>query len=110
MKSNGKSGHERVSVRPARRGESVLSLTGRTLAAVGPNEVEKVPDHEMVGKIGRVTGRVSPGELGEVMVPVRGGTEAFHAYAADREEVLTIGTRIVVVEYLPPRTVVVTRM
>jgi hypothetical protein len=83
---------------------------GRTLHAVGPNEVESVSDQQMVGKIGRVTGRISPGELGEVMVPVRGGTEAFHAYAADRDDVLSTGTRIVVVEYLPPRTVIVTKM
>jgi len=38
----------------------------------------------MVGKVGRVIGTVMPGRLGEVMVPVRGGTEAFNAYAADR--------------------------
>lgn len=64
----------------------------------------------MVGKIGRVTGRISPSELGEVMVPIRGGTEAFHAYAADHDDVLATGTRIVVVEYFPPRTVIVTKM
>ena len=67
-------------------------------------------DHQVVGKIGRVTGRIEPGAIGEVMIPVRGGTEAFHAYAADADEVITTGTRIVVVELLPPRTVVVTRM
>lgn len=64
----------------------------------------------MVGKIGRVTGRIGPGQLGEVMVPVRGGTEAFHAYGADGDEDISPGSRIVVVEYFPPRTVVVTRM
>jgi hypothetical protein len=64
----------------------------------------------MVGKIGRVTGRVGPGQIGEVMIPVRGGTEAFHAYAADTDDVLLTGTRIVVVEYMPPRTVIVTKM
>ena len=41
------------------------------------------------------------------MIPVRGGTEAFHAYAADREQTIEPGTRVVVVEYHPPRTVVV---
>ena len=41
---------------------------------------------------------------------VRGGSEAFHAYAADNDETIPIGSRIVVVEYFPPRTVVVTRM
>jgi hypothetical protein len=41
---------------------------------------------------------------------VRGGSEAFHAYAVDGEAVLKIGSRVVVVEYFPPRTVVVTPM
>ena len=64
----------------------------------------------MVGKIGRVTGTVAPGEIGEVMVSIRGGSEAFHAYASDTDETLAPGTRIVIVEYYPPRTVVVARM
>ena len=67
-------------------------------------------DHQMIGKMGRVTGTVAPGKLGEVMVEVRGGSEAFHAYAADNDETIPVGSRIVVVEYFPPRTVVVTRM
>ncbi|HVF13058.1 MAG TPA: hypothetical protein VM942_00595 [Acidimicrobiales bacterium] len=67
-------------------------------------------DHTMVGKMGRVTGTISSGKLGEVMVSVRGGSEAFHAYAADADDNLPTGTRIVVVEYYPPRTVVVTKM
>jgi hypothetical protein len=64
----------------------------------------------MIGKMGRVTGTIGPGQLGEVMVQIRGGSEAFHAYAVEGEDVLKPGTRIVVVEYFPPRTVVVTRM
>ncbi len=67
-------------------------------------------DQTMIGKMGRVTGTISSGQLGEVMVPVRGGSEAFHAYAADADDVLIPGTRIVIVEYHPPRTVVVTKM
>jgi hypothetical protein len=69
-----------------------------------------VADHEVEGKIGRVTGTIQPGHLGEVMLPVRGGTEAFNAYAADTDDVISVGSRIVVVEYHPPRTVVVTKM
>lgn len=69
-----------------------------------------MPDQRMVGKIGRVTGTISPGKLGEIMVSVRGGTEAFHAYASDADETILPGSRIVVVEYYPPRTVVVARM
>jgi hypothetical protein len=66
-----------------------------------------VADQEVVGKVGRVTGTVSSTGLGEVMIPVRGGTEAFHAYAADRSQTIERGARVVVVEYYPPRTVVV---
>jgi hypothetical protein len=64
----------------------------------------------MEGKIARVTGRIAPGSLGEVMVPIRGGTEVFHAYASDGDDTIAVGARVVVVEYLPPRTVVVTPM
>jgi hypothetical protein len=64
----------------------------------------------MTGKIGRVTGRIEPGRLGEVMVSVRGGTEAFIAYAAKTGDIIVPGTRVVVVEYYPPRTVIVTPM
>jgi hypothetical protein len=64
----------------------------------------------MIGKVGRVTGTISPGRLGEVMVPIRGGSEAFHAYAADDDRTIERGKRVVVVEYFPPRTVVVTPM
>ena len=63
----------------------------------------------MEGKISRVTGRIAPGSIGEVMIAVRGVTEAFHAYGADDGEI-ALGTRVGVVEYHPPRTVVVTPM
>lgn len=66
-------------------------------------------DDEMVGRIGRVTGAVTPGHLGEVMIPIRGGSEAFHAYGMDPEDSIVKGSRVVVVEYYPPRTVVVSR-
>jgi hypothetical protein len=62
---------------------------------------------EVVGRVGRVTGTVGPGRVGEVMIPIRGGSEAFHARAADPSATLAVGTRIVVVEYHPPRTVLV---
>jgi hypothetical protein len=65
-------------------------------------------DQVVVGKIGRVTGTVAPGRTGEVVIPVRGGTEAFLAHAAESEETIPEHTRVVVVEYYPPRTVYVT--
>jgi hypothetical protein len=68
------------------------------------------PSHESpVGRVGRISrsGAILPGRTGEVLVPIRGGLEAFLArdvdggtIAADRE--------VVVVEYLPSRLVLVT--
>ena len=64
----------------------------------------------VVGKVGLVTGALTHTHIGEVMLPTAGGTEAFHAYAGKREESLPVGTRVLVVEYFPPRTVVVEPM
>jgi hypothetical protein len=69
-----------------------------------------VADQTIIGKVGRVTGTIAPGRIGEVMIPVRGGSEAFHAYAVDTDEEIARGQRVVVVEHYPPRTVVVTKM
>ncbi|MGI8847410.1 MAG: hypothetical protein ACR2GX_03970 [Candidatus Dormibacteria bacterium] len=63
-------------------------------------------DQVMVGKVGRVTGIVAPGRTGEVMVSVRGGTEAFLAYPVDGETI-SANERVVIIEYHPPRTVYV---
>ena len=67
-------------------------------------------DHDVVGKTGRVTGRVAPGTVGEVMLSVRGGAESFYAYPADGTERIPVGAQVVVLEYEPPRTVIVTRL
>ena len=54
-----------------------------------------------------MTGVVGHGRVGEVMIAVRGGSEHFHAYPVDANAHLPVGTRVVVVEYHPPRTVIV---
>ncbi|MFI2643983.1 hypothetical protein [Streptomyces sp. NPDC018610] len=64
-------------------------------------------DASLVGLVGRVTGTVGPGLVGEVMLRVRGGAEHFLAYAADGERRFERGTVVLVVEHLPPRTVYV---
>ncbi len=61
----------------------------------------------LIGKEGRVTGRIGPGLVGEVMIPIRGGVEAFYAHPVDPREEIGVGSIIVVVEYHPPRTVYV---
>lgn len=63
----------------------------------------------MVGKEGRVTGGIGPGLVGEVMIPVRGGVEAFYAHPVNPDDEIPTGAIVVVVEYHPPRTVYVAR-
>jgi hypothetical protein len=66
-------------------------------------------ESRVVGKQGRVTGKIGPGLVGEVMVAVRGGVEAFYAHPTVPDEEITAGSIVVVVEYFPPRTVYVAR-
>jgi hypothetical protein len=61
----------------------------------------------VVGRQGRVTGRIGPGLVGEVMIPIRGGVEAFYAYPSIQDEEIAVGALVVVMDYHPPRTVYV---
>jgi hypothetical protein len=63
-------------------------------------------DQRVIGKMGRVTGEIVPGRIGEVVIPIRGASEVFLA-RCDDERTIRVGARIVVTEYLPPRTVIV---
>jgi hypothetical protein len=62
-------------------------------------------DQELVGTTGRVTLSITADRAGEVILPVRGGTEAFTALC---DEPVAKNTRVVVVECLSGRTVMVT--
>ena len=68
----------------------------------------RIVDDRLVGKFGLVSDGVpAGGELsGEVMID----GQAYYALSADRPDAIPKGTRVVVVEHLPPRTVVVTPM
>jgi hypothetical protein len=61
----------------------------------------------VIGRQGRVTGKIGPGLVGEVMISIRGGAEAFYAHPADPKDEIPIGAIVVVIEYHPPRTVYV---
>ncbi|MFE8958033.1 hypothetical protein [Streptomyces iakyrus] len=61
----------------------------------------------MVGLMGRVTGTIGPGLVGEVIVRVRGGAEHFLAHPASAADRIDTGAVVMVVEHLPPRTVYV---
>ena len=62
---------------------------------------------EAVGRLGRVSVPIAPGVPGEVIIQIRGGSEAYTAYT-QTEEPLAVNTRIVVVEQLSSRTLLVT--
>ncbi|HZU72660.1 MAG TPA: hypothetical protein VE990_07800 [Acidimicrobiales bacterium] len=62
-------------------------------------------EEELVGKIGRVTVPIPRAGPGEIFVPIRGGTEAFAAWA---DEEIPRDKAVVVVEVRSPRSVTVT--
>ena len=63
-------------------------------------------NENLVGLVGLVTTTIPAGGLGEVRLPVRGGT-TFPAYGANRGVPIPTGSRVTVVEHYPPRTLVV---
>ena len=63
--------------------------------------------NDLIGKVARVTGRIAPGETGEVMIAFRGGTSAFHAHPADGATVYPVGDKVLVIEFRSPQTVFV---
>ncbi len=66
-------------------------------------------DHQVIAKVGRLTSGIPPGGMGEVMLPIRGGSEVYFAYSSDPSEEIPKGTRVVVLEHDQPRTVIVSR-
>jgi hypothetical protein len=66
-----------------------------------------VPADDAVGKMGRVSVPISAGVPGEVIIQIRGGSEAYTAYT-DGDEPLAVNSRVVVVEQLSSRTLLVT--
>ena len=80
--------------RPAQRGSRSLASRGKKAT-------------DVVGKVGRVTGTVAPGQVGEVVLTTDRGSDAFHAYASVPDLTIPVGSRVVVLEHYPPRTVVV---
>jgi hypothetical protein len=69
------------------------------------------PSDSPVGCYGRVTsgGAIRPGQVGEVMIALHGAVEAYQAKDADGGSIDPY-EEIVVVEFEPPRTLVVTRL
>jgi len=62
-------------------------------------------EESLLGKIGRVTVSIPADGPGEVLLPVRGGTEAFAAWS---DEPIMRHSRVVVVDSMSGRSVFVT--
>lgn len=62
-----------------------------------------------IGSYASVTDDILPGSPGEVSIAIRQGTELFTALAATRGDTIHRHEQVVVIEYLPPRTVIVDR-
>jgi membrane protein implicated in regulation of membrane protease activity len=62
-------------------------------------------DFDLIGTVGRISVPISKERSGEVLLPVRGGTEAFEACA---DQPIAKNTKVVVVDCLSGRTVTVT--
>lgn len=59
----------------------------------------------LLGKVGRITVSIPAKGPGEVLLPVRGGSETFAAWS---DETIPRGSRVVVVDYISARAVFVT--
>jgi hypothetical protein len=66
-----------------------------------------VTDDDLIGVVGRISVPVPTDGLGEIIVSIRGGSEAFTAYTQG-DEALIKNAHAVVVEQTGPRTVLVT--
>ena len=62
---------------------------------------------DVVGRTGIVTTTIPRGGIGEVRVSMGLGSQTFGAYASNRAISLPSGTKVTVLEYFPPRTVIV---
>jgi hypothetical protein len=63
---------------------------------------------EVVGKQGRVTGKIGPNLTGEVILPFGHGSSTYYAHPFDGESTYEEDTQITVIEFSSPRTVYVT--
>ena len=75
------------------------------LQAVERTGVSTGADESVVGEVGRVTVPIPADGPGEVLVAVRGGTEAFAAWS---DQPIAKHTRVLVVEATSARSVIVT--
>lgn len=80
-----------------------------SLVALGSGRSTSEENVLVIGKLGRVTGRIGPGLVGEIMVAVRGGVEAFYAHPQQPDDEIEPGVQVVIVDFHPPRTAYVER-
>jgi hypothetical protein len=77
------------------------------MGSPSPRSVATMTGGETTGMTGRVSVPIPAAGAGEIILEIRGGSEAFTAYTLGDEE-LAKNARAVVVEQTGPRTVLVT--
>lgn len=66
-----------------------------------------LPDDNVTGLTGRVTVAIEPGHVGEVLVSVQGSSQAYSAITEGEEAALPLNARVVVIEQVSARTLLV---
>jgi len=64
---------------------------------------------KIVGRTALVTGKIGPDTLGQVTVAIREGTDTYSARSAHPDEVISVGSEVVISKFFPPRTVLVSK-
>lgn len=59
-------------------------------------------NNNLIGKTARVTGRISPGSRGEIVISIGGGSETYHAYS---DETFEVGSKVEITGHVAARTV-----
>jgi membrane protein implicated in regulation of membrane protease activity len=77
------------------------------IAGGSRSEERNVSADRLVGATGIVTTTIPAGGMGEVRLAMRGGSETFGAYGANRGVPIPTGSRVTVTQVFPPRTVIV---
>jgi|GEM_PF-3319531 hypothetical protein len=65
--------------------------------------------NDLIGKSCRVTGRVGPGTVGEVILSFDGGTNTYFAKPADGTSTYEQDETVSIVEFSPPQTLYVAK-
>jgi len=89
-------------------GVKSLIVSGKNVGAQLEASTQTPADDVLLGKIGIITAKVAAGKVGEIRLPVRGGTQDYLACAPDGfAATMEVNSSAEVVAFAPPNTVYV---